>query len=357
MHSYAVELLGVSKSYKNYLALAQIDLKVNRGEFFSLLGPSGCGKTTTLRLIAGFEEPSSGEVRIDGTTVAGLPPYRRNVNTVFQNYSLFPHLSIFENVAFGLRRRKIEEKEITRRVHEALDMVHLNEKSKGRTDELSGGQQQRVALARALINRPAVLLLDEPMAALDSKLRKEMRLELKRLQKSLGITFILVTHDQEEALTLSDRLAVMNTGKLEQVCQPREVYERPASRFVAEFIGTSNFLSVKIVAICNGRTQVESIGGLFWVMTHPGLTVGEVVECSLRPERLWLGRDAVAEHNSIEGIVGDVIFMGPVIRYWVRLPHGLELLAEKQNLTEEVFTTGDSVFVHWDAESGSLLPH
>lgn len=360
MDPYAVELLRVSKNYRNYQALFGIDLQIRKGEFFSLLGPSGCGKTTTLRLVAGFEEPTQGEVRIDGQAVAGLPAYRRNVNTVFQSYSLFPHLSIFENVAFGLRRSKVAEGEIARRVDEALAMVHLSEKSRGRVQELSGGQQQRVALARALVNQPAVLLLDEPMAALDSKLRKEMRSELKRLQKSLGITFVLVTHDQEEALTLSDRLAVMNAGKVEQVCEPREVYERPASRFVAEFIGTANFLPVQVTEIKNGRTLVHSEDGQFWVVSRPGLNVGDAAELSLRPERMWLGRacadHSAPDHNHLQGTVSETIFMGPVTRYIVSLSNGHQLLTEKQNLEESLFQAGDSVSVCWDVDSGALLP-
>ncbi len=356
MDPYAVELLRVSKTYKSYQALFGIDLQIRKGEFFSLLGPSGCGKTTSLRLIAGFEEPTAGEVRIDGQAVAGLPAYRRNVNTVFQSYSLFPHLSIFENVAFGLRRRKVEQSEIVRRVDEALAMVHLSDKSKGRTHELSGGQQQRVALARALVNQPAVLLLDEPMAALDSKLRKEMRSELKRLQKSLGITFVLVTHDQEEALTLSDRLAVMNAGRVEQVCEPREVYERPATRFVAEFIGTANFLPVTVREVSNGRTRVDSEDGQFWVTSRPGLQIGDAAELSLRPERLWLDKASSAEHNSLDGTVAEAIFMGPVTRYVVKLKNGQQLLTEKQNLEESTFQAGDPVCVHWEAASGALLP-
>ncbi len=356
MDPYAVELLRVSKTYKTYQALYGIDLQIRKGEFFSLLGPSGCGKTTSLRLIAGFEEPTAGEVRIDGQKVAGLPAYQRNVNTVFQSYSLFPHLSIFENVAFGLRRRKVGKDEITRRVDEALAMVRLSDKSKGRTHELSGGQQQRVALARALVNQPAVLLLDEPMAALDSKLRKEMRSELKRLQKSLGITFVLVTHDQEEALTLSDRLAVMNAGRVEQVCEPREVYERPATRFVAEFIGTANFLPVRVAEISNGRTRVDGEDGQFWVVSRAGLQVGDPAELSLRPERLWLDKTSNPEHNSLNGTVTEAIFMGPITRYVVKLSNGHQLLTEKQNLEESSFQAGDPVCVHWDADSGALLP-
>ena len=356
MDPFAVELLQVSKCYSDYQAIYSLDLQIRKGEFFSLLGPSGCGKTTTLRLIAGFEEPTTGQVFIDGISVKGLPAYRRNVNTVFQSYSLFPHLSLFENVAFGLRRSGVEGDQIKRRVGEALEMVQLTDKSKGRVQELSGGQQQRVALARALVNRPAVLLLDEPMAALDSKLRKEMRGELKRLQKTLGITFVLVTHDQEEALTLSDRLAVINQGRLEQVCQPREVYERPASRFVAEFIGSVNFLPVQVKQIVNGRTEVEGDSGAFWVTSRSGFAVGDRAELSVRPERLSLSREAGSQGNSLPGTVVETVFMGPVTRFLVQPGDGQMLMVEKQNLDSLDFHPGDSVYVIWDADSGSLLP-
>lgn len=356
MEPLAVELQNVSKSYSSYQAIQQIDLQIRKGEFFSLLGPSGCGKTTTLRLIAGFEEPTSGKVFIDGKPVVGVPAYRRNVNTVFQNYSLFPHLSIFENVAFGLRRRRLPEADVRKRTTQALDMVHLSEKSSGRPQDLSGGQQQRVALARALVNEPAVLLLDEPMAALDSKLRKEMRGELKRLQKSLQLTFILVTHDQEEALTLSDRLAVVNAGRIEQVCEPREVYERPSTRFVAEFIGTSNFLPVEVRQVVNGKTQVQGQGGAFWVPTRPGFGAGDQAELSLRPERLWLSAQAGEEgQNALQGSLTEIVFMGPITRFVVRLQGGTSLLAERQNDESLPFQVGDAVWVHWDAAAGSLL--
>lgn len=355
MEPFAVELLNVSKTYKTFQAIHKIDLNIQRGEFFSLLGPSGCGKTTTLRLIAGFEEPTGGEVRIDGASVQGLPAYKRNVNTVFQSYSLFPHLNIFENVAFGLRRQRVAEPEIRQRVGEALSMVQLSEKSLGKVQELSGGQQQRVALARALVNRPAVLLLDEPMAALDSKLRKEMRGELKRLQKQLGITFVLVTHDQEEALTLSDRLAVINKGRVEQVCQPREVYERPASRFVAEFIGTVNILPVRVEEIQNGKTRVEGSSGTFWVGSRSGLEVGHQAQLGIRPERLQLRRQPDPNQNNLQGTVCEVLFMGAVTRFTVKLACGQQLLTERQNLEENAFVCGDSVYLVFESESASLL--
>ncbi|HBH42073.1 MAG TPA: spermidine/putrescine ABC transporter ATP-binding protein, partial [Rhizobiales bacterium] len=234
-----VVLDQVVKHFGSMVAVDRLSLEIRRGEFFSMLGPSGCGKTTTLRMIGGFETPSEGMVRIDGQDVTDVPAYKRDVNTVFQSYGLFPHLSVYDNVAFGLRRRKVEAKEIERRVTEALELVNLAGYGKRRRSQLSGGQQQRVALARALVNRPQVLLLDEPLGALDLKLRKQMQLELKRIQKEVGITFVFVTHDQEEAMTISDRIAVMNKGHIEQLGPPEEVYERPATLFVAEFLGAS----------------------------------------------------------------------------------------------------------------------
>src|SRR6266851_2772215 len=243
MPLYDVELIGVSKAFGATLAVRDLTLRVEQGIFYSLLGPSGCGKTTTLRLIAGFEQPTAGQVLIRDNDVAGLPPYRRDVNTVFQSYALFPHMSIADHIAYGLRQRHVSRAEIRRRVEEALEMVRLKGAGKRRPNEISGGQQQRVALARALINRPTVLLLDEPLSALDLKLRKEMQSELKTLQHTVGITFIYVTHDQEEAITLSNRIAVMNAGRLEQEGTPEEVYEYPQTRFVADFIGLTNFIT------------------------------------------------------------------------------------------------------------------
>jgi len=240
---YDVKLVGVSKTFGVTWAVRDLTLQVEQGIFYSLLGPSGCGKTTTLRLIAGFEQPTAGQVLIRGIDVAGLPPYRRDVNTVFQSYALFPHMSVADNIAYGLRQRHVSRAEIRRRVDQALEMVRLTGAKERRPAELSGGQQQRVALARALINRPTVLLLDEPLSALDLKLRKEMQSELKALQHTVGITFIYVTHDQEEAITLSNRIAVMNAGQLEQEGTPTEVYERPQTRFVADFIGLTNFIA------------------------------------------------------------------------------------------------------------------
>ncbi len=246
----AIELVGVEKEFTagghDVRAVEHVDLRIAEGEFFSLLGPSGCGKTTTLRMIAGFEEPTSGQILLHGRDMVGVPPFRRDVNMVFQQYALFPHMDVFENVAFGLRRKKVDKDEIRRRVAEALALVELEGREKRKPRQLSGGQQQRVALARALVNRPRALLLDEPLGALDLKLRQAMQLELKRIQREVGITFVYVTHDQEEALTMSDRLVVMNAGRIEQLGSPRELYEHPATRFVANFIGTSNILTGRL---------------------------------------------------------------------------------------------------------------
>ena len=243
-----VQLRALTKRYDETLAVDAIDASINAGEFFSLLGPSGCGKTTTLRMIAGFVRPTSGEILLDGSDVAQVPPHRRNVHTVFQNYALFPHLNVFDNIAFGLRRQKVAKGEVRQRVEEALELVELGGMAARRPQQLSGGQQQRVALARALVLRPAVLLLDEPLGALDAKIRKQLRLELKALQEEVGITFVFVTHDQEEALSMSDRVAVMSAGRIEQIGTPAEVYESPATVFVADFLGVSNLMDAEAMS-------------------------------------------------------------------------------------------------------------
>jgi spermidine/putrescine transport system ATP-binding protein len=313
-------------------------------------------------LIAGFELPTSGEVWIDGRAVHDLPAFRRNVNTVFQSYSLFPHLNVFENVAFGLRRSKVAENEIRTRVQESLNLVQLGDFGPRRVQSLSGGQQQRVALARALVNRPAVLLLDEPMAALDAKLRKEMQWELKRLQKSLGVTFVLVTHDQEEALTLSDRLAVVHGGHLEQVGNPHEMYDLPATRFVAEFIGTANFLAGKITASENGHVALECSLGRFWASSRSGLKVGDKAELTFRPERCLVsaaGSAPVASESSrsnlLEGKVEQVLFLGPVTRFAVRLENGALFVAERATHDCQGVAEGEKVCLTWDAQAATVL--
>src|SRR4051794_29611312 len=289
----AIQLLGVAKEFHAHgevvAAVKQVDLAIEQGEFFSMLGPSGCGKTTTMRMIAGFEEPTRGSVLLYGKDVTGVPPNHRDVNMVFQSYALFPHMSVFENVAFGLRRKGVAKGEITTRVGEMLDIVGLSGREKRRPRELSGGQQQRVALARALVNGPRALLLDEPLGALDLKLRQAMQVELKRIQREVGITFVYVTHDQGEALTMSDRIAVMNDGLIEHLGTPREIYEHPATKFVAGFIGTSNLLDGVVTAVSGALAVVEIGPGERLVVpaTHP-LSPGDPVELTVRPEKIEL---------------------------------------------------------------------
>ncbi len=359
MEELVVELVGVTKRFDRVTAVDNVTLQIRRGEFFSLLGPSGCGKTTSLRLVAGFEEPDQGEIRLDGKPVQSLPPYRRRVNTVFQSYALFPHLNVYDNVAFGLRRSSVPEAEIQTRVSQALELVRLPDLLARRTTELSGGQQQRVALARALVNQPQVLLLDEPMSALDPKLRRDMRTELKRLQKDLGITFVLVTHDQEEALSTSDRVAVMNAGKVEQVDAPRAIYERPATRFVADFIGTANFLPATVRAVNNGRSTVVLADGVSLVApSAEKAPVGARVELSVRPERLWLTREPGSNgSNCLPARVVECTYMGPVTRYTVEVAEGVRLTTEQQNQdVVDGYQAGESVFLQWRPTSGTLLP-
>jgi ABC-type Fe3+/spermidine/putrescine transport system ATPase subunit len=324
----AIELVGIAKHFQSrrgvVAAVEQVDLVIGEGEFFSLLGPSGCGKTTTLRMIGGFEEPTEGRILLYGDDVVGVAPNHRDVNMVFQSYALFPHMNVFENVAFGLKRKSVERDETNRRVNEMLDLVQLDGKSDRMPRELSGGQQQRVALARALVNRPRALLLDEPLAALDLKLRQTMQLELKRIQREVGITFVFVTHDQEEALTMSDRLVVLNAGRIEQLGTPIEVYERPASEFVAGFIGVSNLL--------------ERGGRRF----------------TIRPEKVRLsdaGVSAPAGHHAEGGRIDDVIYLGMVTRYVVELDAGGTLIAVEQNretaAAEVLQARGRHVSVSW----------
>src|SRR6476469_5034007 len=301
-----VRLVDVVKKFGDFIAVDHITLDVHDGEFFSLLGPSGCGKTTTLRMIGGFEEPTSGVIELQGKDVTWLPPYQRNVNTVFQNYALFPHLSIYENVAFGLRRRKVRDSEIKSRVTDMLKLVELPGYEKRRPTQISGGQAQRVALARALINRPAVLLLDEPLGALDLKLRKQMQVELKRIQQEVGITFIYVTHDQEEAMTMSDRIAVMNKGHYEQLGDPESLYERPTTRFVASFLGISNLLAATVVGHDGGYASARLVDDTA-IRLPASLVNGHAdIRIGIRPEKIRMREttdDGPAGHNHLTGVV------------------------------------------------------
>lgn len=319
-----VRLEGVRKRFGHVVAVDGIHLEVRQGEFLTLLGPSGCGKTTTLMMVAGFERPDSGAVFIGGRDVTHEPPYRRPVNTVFQSYALFPHMNVFENVAFGLRMKRLPEGEIRRRVLAMLERVGLQGLEHRYPRQLSGGQQQRVALARALVNEPQVLLLDEPLGALDAKLRKEMQLELKRLQRELGTTFLYVTHDQEEALTMSDRIAVMKAGRIEQLGTAAEVYERPVSRFVADFIGEANLLPARVRAWEGGRAVLELLGRTIAVTPPPGFPRGMrgAVMVALRPERL---RPAAPDASgSITARVCEMIYAGALVRLLVEA-HGVPL--------------------------------
>ncbi|PSF32262.1 spermidine/putrescine ABC transporter ATP-binding protein [Aphanothece hegewaldii CCALA 016] len=335
---YAVELVNISKSFKSsqnkdFVAVKNLNLSITEGEFFSLLGPSGCGKTTTLRMIAGFELPTSGEVYIQGEPMKQRPPFHRPVNTVFQSYALFPHLNVADNIAFGLEMEKISRSEIRTRVSNALLMVQLEGLENRYPRQLSGGQQQRVALARALVKKPKVLLLDEPLGALDLKLRKEMQLELKHMQQKLGITFIYVTHDQEEALTMSDRIGVMYQGKLLQVGTSREIYEEPQSRFVADFIGESNLLMGRVIEQIGDRGIVlvdEML--LFNIISKNPLPVGEFVTLVIRPEKAVLYL-ATSDIQGYSGVIEEAVYLGTDTRYLVRLSEQNLITIRQQNLS------------------------
>ena len=316
-----IKLEGLTKAFGEHVAVAGIDLDMPAGEFFTLLGPSGCGKTTTLRMIAGFEQPTSGRIMLDGSDVARVPPHRRNVNTVFQSYALFPHLDVAKNVAFGLKYQKVDKSERAKRVAQALELVNLTEFAHRKADQLSGGQQQRVALARALVLQPRVLLLDEPLGALDAKLRKNLQVELKALQAELGITFVFVTHDQEEALTMSDRIAVMNKGRVEQAASPRSIYEEPTTVFVAEFLGVSNLLEAEAVGR-DGAACAVRIGDRVFRCGQGELdTVGDV-KVMIRPERIVIEPHAETGDERLPGIVERSVFLGGSHEVHVRVLGG-----------------------------------
>ncbi|HYH60568.1 MAG TPA: ABC transporter ATP-binding protein [Solirubrobacterales bacterium] len=318
----SVSLESVTKRFGDFTAVDDLDLEIGSGEFFTLLGPSGCGKTTTLRMIAGFEEPSAGKVMIDGENQVGRPPHKRPTNTVFQSYALFPHLSVTDNVGFGLKRQGLAADEIKRRVSDELKRVGLPGEGNRRPAQLSGGQQQRVALARALVNLPKVLLLDEPLGALDLKLRKGLQIELKRIQREVGITFVYVTHDQEEALTMSDRIAVMNRGKIEQVSAPEDVYERPTTTFVAGFIGVSNLMPGEVKESADTRTRVRLDAGVDVEIAQNGFQTGERCHAVVRPEKLQIKAMEGPTGDgwpSIEGTVESSVFLGTATQIVVRL--------------------------------------
>src|SRR3954469_21842404 len=316
-----IQLEGLTKAFGEHVAVAGIDVDMPAGEFFTMLGPSGCGKTTTLRMIAGFEQPTSGRVMLHGSDGGRVPPHKRNVNTVFQSYALFPHLNVAKNVAFGLKYHKLEKRERAKRVAEALELVNLTEFAQRKADQLSGGQQQRVALARALVLQPRVLLLDEPLGALDAKLRKNLQVELKALQAELGITFVFVTHDQEEALTMSDRIAVMNKGLVEQAASPRSIYEEPTTVFVAEFLGVSNLLAAEAVGREGGACAVRIGDRVFRCGQGDPDAVGDV-KVMIRPERIVIEPHAEAGDERLPGIVERSVFLGGAHEVRVRVLGG-----------------------------------
>jgi spermidine/putrescine transport system ATP-binding protein len=350
-----VSVVDLVKQFGEVTAVDGINLQMPAGEFFSMLGPSGCGKTTTLRMIAGFEQPTSGRILLDGDDMAYTPPHKRNVNTVFQSYALFPHLNVFDNVSFGLKRQKRPKSEIRERVAEALELVQLTGLEKRKPAQMSGGQQQRVALARALVLKPAVLLLDEPLGALDAKLRKALQIELKQLQQQVGITFIYVTHDQEEALTMSDRIAVMSDGRVEQVGPPQEVYEEPITTFVADFLGVSNLMTVTAHGESGGRCKV-ALGEFELYAANGDLRTTGETRMVIRPERVHLEPHETTGENRMPGMVENVVYLGNANQIIIGLAHGEKIQALVQNTGEELtYRQGDPVKVYMPAEALRVL--
>jgi spermidine/putrescine transport system ATP-binding protein len=367
MTEYAVEIRNVTKLFSSkrgknseeVWAVKEMNLSIPRGKFFTLLGPSGCGKTTTLRLIAGFEQPTTGEVLIQGKQMTNVPPNLRPVNTVFQNYALFPHMNVAKNVGFGLEIKRVPRAEREERIQEALELVQLGEMGNRKPSQLSGGQQQRVALARALVNKPSVLLLDEPLGALDLKLRKAMQIELKQLQVQVGITFIYVTHDQEEALTMSDQIAVMNKGLILQLGDPMTLYKKPISRFVADFIGESNFIEGTVKAIEDDNVILQ-VGEARVAVLQGGqsLAPGQEVLCTVRPEKMRLVPASENTTGSLSGVVQDVVYIGTDTRYLVMLPPGKSIIVRVQNgcgVEVNEFKQGDPARITWQPEDAHIL--
>jgi spermidine/putrescine transport system ATP-binding protein len=356
-----IHLDHVRKQYGTFTAVENADFTIGRGEFFAMLGPSGCGKTTTLKMIAGFEQPTSGRVFLEGVDVSTVPPYKRNVNTVFQQYALFPHMSVADNIAFGPRSKKIDEAEVKKRVGEMLDIVRLSEFASRRPSQLSGGQQQRVALARALVNYPSALLLDEPLAALDLKLREAMQIELKRIQREVEITFVFVTHDQGEALTMSDRIAVMSQGVVEQIGTPVDIYKKPQTLFVAGFIGSANLLPATVTRADSAGAAVVLGGGdtitvrVASVATDVTMQSGEKVTVMLRPEHLHVSAEQPSG-ESLAAIVTDIVFQGSSVRVVARLTDGTEVTALLSGDINLPFLRPDTaVWLTWLPESPYVL--
>jgi len=357
-----IRVKNVSKRFGDFTAVDDVSLEIGKGELFSILGGSGCGKTTLLRMLAGFEVPSEGRIEIDGVDVTDTAPYERPVNMMFQSYALFPHMTVERNVAYGLQRDGVDRAEIERRVAEMLELVRLGGFGKRRPEQLSGGQQQRVALARALIKKPKVLLLDEPLAALDKKLREHTQFELAGIQHDTGITFVVVTHDQEEAMTLSDRIVVMDQGRFCQVGTPKEVYEFPKTRFVAEFIGTINTFSGTVTAVDGGQVtvQCDETGSILAAGCDASVAVGQKVDIAVRPEKIFVGKDQPDDEagNRLQGIVDDLGYLGSRSLYRVRLPTGKIVQVSSQNRRRSVtrfLDWDDAVWISWRPESAAVL--
>ncbi len=360
----AIQFRGVNKWFGRFHAVRDLDLEIREGEFFSLLGPSGCGKTTSLRMLAGFEEPDSGQILLRGEDVTYLPPNRRPVNMVFQNYELFPHMTVFGNVAYGLKLKKVREPELSQRVLDMLRVVRVDGLEGRGARQLSGGQQQRVALARALVNRPAVLLLDEPLSALDVKLRRQMQVELKAIQHRLGTTFVYVTHDQEEAFLMSDRVAIMNHGVVLQVATPREIYERPADAFVADFVGSLNTFEFRVDGVAHGvadmrlgegdRVRLRADDGASWA------TVGTTIRAAVRPERVRIdaaGAPSGSETDTrLPGVIAGADYVGPATTYRAETAVGLLSCQQSNDASRRDLAVGDRVTVSWPLDAAFVLP-
>jgi len=357
-----IRIRGVSKHFGDFAAVDNVDLTIEKGELFSILGGSGCGKTTLLRMMAGFETPTSGTIEIDGVDVTHQPPYERHVNMMFQSYAVFPHMTVENNIAYGLRKEKTPRKEIARRVDEMLELVQLGDLRSRKPDQLSGGQRQRVALARALIKQPKVLLLDEPLAALDKKLRERTQFELMNIQDELGVTFVVVTHDQEEAMTLSSRMAVMDNGRFQQVGTPKEIYEFPANRFVAQFIGTINTFKGRVAAVADDGIKVFSTeaGVTLTALGKQLVEEGQQIEVAIRPEKIFVSKEKPDNDDDvcIEGVVDDLGYLGNRSLYRIRLESGKIVQVSSQNRRRSVtrfLEWEDKVWISWRARSAVVL--